>query len=110
LSKEINAIVEEWQKKDQEVKKMNQKMERIKQKIRPLVAKEIKKNNIKLEEFDVVGSTKLRDDKVEIQIFNEIEEVKKQLRERNKERDEQKIKDESDIKQDGKQVRKTKTK
>ena len=79
LSEEINKIVEEWQKKDQHVKKLSMKMERIKEKIRPMVADEIKAR-IELGEFEIVGSTKINKNLVEVEIFDEIELIKEQIR------------------------------
>lgn len=79
LSEEINKIVEEWKKTDEYVKKLSTKMERIKEKIRPLVAKELKKET-KLEEFDTVSSTKLNGDDVEVEILDQIEFYKDHLR------------------------------
>jgi peptidoglycan hydrolase CwlO-like protein len=43
IAGEINKIVTQWQKTDEHVKKLSMKMERIKEKIRPLVADELKK-------------------------------------------------------------------
>jgi uncharacterized membrane protein len=82
LSKEINEIVTEWQKKDAYVKKLSMRMERIKDKIRPIVSEEVKKADV-LEEFDIVQSTKYEKEDVIVEINNELELIKKQLRERN---------------------------
>lgn len=79
LSKEINKIVEEWQEKDQYVKKLSMKMERIKEKIRPIVATLIKKET-ELGEFEIVESTKLSGDKVVVNIVDQIELIKENLR------------------------------
>ena len=79
LSEEINKIVEDWQKTDQYVKKLTMKMERIKEKIRPMVADEIKAR-VEMGEFEIVGSTKINKNLVEVEIFDEIELVKEQIR------------------------------
>ena len=84
LSEENNKIVEEWKKADQYVKKLLMKMERIKEKIRPIVADEVKAR-IELGEFDIVGSSKIKGGLVEVEIFDEIELVKEQLRARKEE-------------------------
>ena len=85
LADEINKIVEEWKKTDEYVKKLSTKMERIKEKIRPIVAEEIKKET-KLEEFDMVAGTKLNKGQIEVEIIDQIELYKDSLR---KQRDEQ---------------------
>jgi len=82
ISKEINKMVDEWQKQDLVAKKLQIKMERIKEKIRPIIADEVKKANV-LEEFDIVQSTKYKGNDIIIDIVNEIDLLKKQLRERN---------------------------
>jgi hypothetical protein len=82
ISKEINKMVEAWQKQDEIAKKLQMRMERIKEKIRPIAADEVKKANI-LEEFDIVQSTKYKGDEIIVDIVNEIDLIKKQLRERN---------------------------
>lgn len=81
LSNEINKIIEEWQKKDQYVKKLSMKMDRIKEKIRPIVAEAVKAR-VELGEFEIVGSTKLNKDLVEVEIFDEVELFKEQIRAR----------------------------
>jgi hypothetical protein len=58
IAEEINVKVEEWKKVDEWVKKQLNKQERIKEKMRPIIADYIKKNE-ELGEFEVVGSTKL---------------------------------------------------
>ena len=85
LADEINKIVEEWKKTDEYVKKLSTKMERIKEKIRPIVAEEIKKAT-KLEEFDMVAGTKLNKGQIEVEIIDQIELYKDTIR---KQRDEQ---------------------
>ena len=89
LADEINKIVEEWKKTDDYVKKLSTKMERIKEKIRPIVAEEIKKET-KLEEFDMVAGTKLNKGQIEVEIIDQIELYKDTIR---KQRDEQSRKD-----------------
>jgi hypothetical protein len=79
ISDEINEIVKEWEKIDQVVKKLSLKMERYKEKIRPLVATEIKKLT-KIGEFEVVASTKLDKDQIAVEIIDQIELYKDQLR------------------------------
>jgi hypothetical protein len=79
ISKEINKMVEVWQKQDEIAKKLQMKMERIKEKIRPIVAEEVKKANI-LEEFDIVQSTKYKGNDIIVDIVNRIDLIKKQLR------------------------------
>jgi hypothetical protein len=79
ISKDINKIVEEWEKKDLEVKKMSIKMDRIKEKIRPLVAEELKKIT-EIGEFELVASSKLDKDQVSIDIIDQIEAYKDQIR------------------------------
>ena len=60
-------------------------MDRIKERIRPIVAEEIKKET-KLEEFDMVAGTKLNKGQIEVEIIDQIELYKDSLR---KQRDEQ---------------------
>jgi hypothetical protein len=79
IAEDINKIVEEWQKKDLEVKKMSTKMERLKEKIRPMVAEELKKVT-EIGEFEVVTSSKLDKDQVTIDIIDQVESYKDQLR------------------------------
>jgi len=79
LADEINKIVEEWKKTDDYVKKLSTKMERIKEKIRPIVAEELKKVT-ELAEFDMVAGTKLNKDEIEVEIIDQIELYKDHLR------------------------------
>lgn len=81
IAEEINAKVEEWKKVDEWVKKQMNKQERIKEKIRPIVADYIKKNT-ELGEFEVVGSTKLVKDEPVIMIVDLIEMRKQELRDK----------------------------
>lgn len=79
IAEEINVKVEEWKKVDEWVKKQMNKQERIKEKIRPIVADYIKKNE-KLGEFEAVGSTKLVKGEAVITVIDLIELRKEQLR------------------------------
>lgn len=79
IAEEINIKVEEWKKVDEWVKKQMNKQERIKEKIRSIVADYIK-NNEKLGEFEAVGSTKLVKGEAVITIIDLIELRKEQLR------------------------------
>lgn len=81
IAEEINAKVEEWKKVDEWVKKQMNRQERIKEKIRPIVADYITKN-IELGEFEVVGSTKLVKDEPVITIIDLIEMRKEELRDK----------------------------
>ena len=81
IAEEINVKVEEWKKVDEWVKKQMNKQERIKEKIRPIVADYIKKNT-ELGEFEVVGSTKLVKDEPVIMIVDLIEMRKQELRDK----------------------------
>ena len=78
ISEEINTIIDEWKKKDEFVGKLNLKMERYKEKIRSIVADNVKEG---MGEFEVVGSTKEDKGKAVIEIFDKIEMYKEQLRE-----------------------------
>lgn len=79
IAEEINVKVEEWKKVDEWVKKQMNKQERIKEKIRPIVADYIKKNE-ELGEFEAVGSTKLIKGEAVITVVDLIELRKEQLR------------------------------
>ena len=79
IANEINKIVTQWQKTDEYVKKLSMKMERIKEKIRPLVAEELKKLT-ELEEFEIVMSSKLKGKEVVVDIADQVELYKEQLR------------------------------
>lgn len=79
IADEINEIVEDYKKKDEYVKKLSTKMDRIKERIRPIVADELKKVT-KLEEFDMVAGTKLNKDEIEVEIIDQIELYKDHLR------------------------------
>jgi len=79
MSKTLTAMNEKWQKEDIEAKKILQRIERIKEKINPIIATEIKKLNI-LEEFDVVTTAKYDKDEVVAEILNQVEMFKEQLR------------------------------
>lgn len=81
IAEEINAKVEEWKKVDEWVKKQMNRQERIKEKIRPIVADYITKNT-ELGEFEVVGSTKLVKDEPVITIIDLIEMRKEELRDK----------------------------
>jgi len=78
ISEEINTIIDEWKKKDEFVGKLNLKMERYKEKIRSIVADNVKEG---MGEFEVVGSTKEEKGEAVIEIFDKIEMYKEQLRE-----------------------------
>ena len=79
IADEINEIVEDYKKKDEYVKKLSTKMDRIKERIRPIVADELKKVT-KLEEFDMVAGTKLNKGQIEVEIIDQIELYKDHLR------------------------------
>ena len=79
IANEINKIVTQWQKTDEYVKKLSMKMERIKEKIRPLVADELKKLT-ELNEFEIVMSSKLKGKEVVVDIADQVELYKEQLR------------------------------
>ena len=79
IAEEINAKVEEWKKVDEWVKKQMNRQERIKEKIRPIVADCITKNT-ELGEFEVVGSTKLIKGEPVITIIDLIEMRKAEIR------------------------------
>jgi hypothetical protein len=79
IAEEINAKVEEWKKVDEWVKKQMNRQERIKEKIRPIVADYITKNT-ELGEFEVVGSTKLIKGEPVITIIDLIEMRKAEIR------------------------------
>lgn len=90
IAEEINAKVEEWKKVDEWVKKQMNRQERIKEKIRPIVADYITKNT-ELGEFEVVGSTKLVKDEPVITIIDLIEMRKKELRDKKAAEDKKQI-------------------
>lgn len=79
IAEEINKKVEEWKLVDEWVKKQLNKQERIKEKMRPLIADYVKKN-VELGEFEVVGSTKLVKDEPIVTIVDLIEMRKDELR------------------------------
>jgi len=79
MNKEINEIIDEWKKKDQYIGKLNLKVERCKEKLRPIVATEVKRQ-VELKEFDIVGATKRSGEKVEVEIYDQIEMIKDNLR------------------------------
>jgi hypothetical protein len=79
LNKEINKFIDDWKKVDEYVGKLNLKVERCKEKIRPIVADQIKAR-IELGEFELVGSTKKNGNLVEVEIHDQIEMIKEQLR------------------------------
>lgn len=89
IADEVNKIVEEWKKQDEYVKKLSTKMERIKEKIRPKVA-EIVKKETELGEFEIVSGTKLEKDGVSVEIFDQVEMYKEQLRKKANESTEEK--------------------
>lgn len=82
IAKELNDMSKEWEKQDKYAKKLQIKMNRIKDKMIPLIANEIKQSGI-LEEFDIIQSANYDKDDVIVTIVNELELLKKQLRERN---------------------------
>ena len=84
IQKDIEKVVEVLESKDAELGVLVKKIERAKDKVRPLVADEVKKLH-KMGEFEVVGSSKLEGGFVEVSIFDQIEEYKKALRERKNE-------------------------
>jgi hypothetical protein len=79
IAEEINVKVEEWKKVDEWVKKQLNKQERIKEKMRPIIADYIKKNE-ELGEFEVVGSTKLVKGEAVANIIDLIEMRKAEIR------------------------------
>jgi hypothetical protein len=79
LAEEINKKVEEWKVADEWVKKQLNKQERVKEKMRPLIADYIKKTT-ELGEFEVVGSTKLVKDEPIVTIIDLIEMRKDEIR------------------------------
>jgi len=76
VAEEINEIVKDWEKKDRYVGKLNLKMERYKEKIRSIVADNVGE----IGEFEIVGSTKEENGEAVIEIFDQIEIYKEQLR------------------------------
>lgn len=83
IAEEINVKVEEWKKVDEWVKKQLNKQERIKEKMRPIIADYIKKNE-ELSEFEVVGSTKLVKGEAVANIIDLIEMRKAEIRDSKK--------------------------
>lgn len=79
IAEEVNVKVEEWKKVDEWVKKQLNKQERIKEKMRPIIADYIKKNE-ELGEFEVVGSTKLIKGEAVANIIDLIEMRKAEIR------------------------------
>jgi len=79
ISKIITELNKKWMKEDQEAKKLLMRMDRIKDKINPIVADEIKKLKI-IEEFDVVTTAKYEKDDIVVEIVNQVEMFKEQLR------------------------------
>jgi len=79
MNKEINEIIDEWKKKDQYIGKLNLKVERCKEKLRPIVATEVKRQ-VELKEFELVGATKRNGEKIEVEIYDQIEMIKDNLR------------------------------
>jgi hypothetical protein len=96
IAAEVNAKVEEWKLVDEWVKKQLNKQERIKEKMRPLIADYIKKN-VELAEFEVVGSTKLVKDAPVVTIIDLIEmrkdEIRQQKGQAEKQSDKKKLED-----------------
>lgn len=84
IQENINEVVKVLESKDKELGVLSKKKERVMDKVRPLVAEEIKKLH-KMGEFEVVGSSKLEGGFIEASIFDQVEEYKKALRERKNE-------------------------
>lgn len=78
LGDEINKVVEDWRKIDEEIGKKKMKMDKLKAKARPIVADEVKKHE--LDEFEVVESFNLEDDEFVVKIADMVELYKEQYR------------------------------
>lgn len=79
ISEQVNKKVEEWKKVDAWVKKQMNKQERIKEKMRPLIA-DLVKEATEIGEFEVVGSASLKKNEIVVNIIDLIELRKEQLR------------------------------
>jgi len=71
LDKQINQIIEEWQKIDEKVGKMKMKSDKLKSKARPLIAELVKE--AKLDEYEVVSSFSLENGEISVKILDMLE-------------------------------------
>jgi hypothetical protein len=82
IAEEINKIVAEWEEVDKEIGKKSIKMDKIKQKMRPIIADKIKEET-ELGEFEVIQGVKTDGEEVLVEINDMVELYKEQLRKNN---------------------------
>jgi len=94
LIKKFSKITDDIEKGQRERKKLAFKVERMKEKLIPLMEKAIERENVKVEQpIEIPHNVELEDDKVCIDVLNRVEDFKEHIIEQYKKEKEEKKED-----------------